>query len=70
MKLIKLTQKNGETLYLNADKILTVVPCHDGKGCTVYHEPLDADNGADWTTVEESPDQIVFLADGRHGWQA
>lgn len=75
-QLIKLTKRNGDTVYLNADKILSVIPHYEFPpsspededpvgvvaGSTVYHEPYNSDNGCDWENVKELPEEIVQLA--------
>jgi len=61
MRLIKLTQGNGDPFYLNADKILTVHPTRAG-GSTIHHEPYNQENVADWVTVQEPPDVIARIA--------
>lgn len=75
-QLIKLTKKNGDTVYLNADKIISVIPHYvfppsspeepdpDGvvEGSTVYHEPYNNANECDWENVKELPDEIAELS--------
>lgn len=72
-QLIKLTKKNGDVVYLNADKIISVIPFYEFPpsspedadpvgfvaGSTVFHEPYNSGNECDWESVTDTPEEII-----------